>query len=124
METVVIALLILSILPRETVATDTVDVCEVNHTFNENAEPVFSQIIFYELKDSTEQVRAWRMVRSPSLMPTRDWANGGYVVTWVDGEIPRTVRIRSVRETFSQYDRELSERESLSPEHRRELRKR
>ena len=118
-----IAILLLSILPRETIARDSVPVAEVNHTFNEHADPVFSQIIFYELKHDAEQVRAWRMVRSPSLMPTRDWANGGYVVTWVDGEIPRTVRIRSVRETYSQYDRELSERESLKPELRRELRR-
>jgi hypothetical protein len=43
------------------------------------------------------------------------------VATWMDGDTPREVRSRTVRETFTTYDPELVEREHLPKEGRCEL---
>jgi hypothetical protein len=67
-------------------------------------------------------VRAWRLVKNPSQLPQRDWASGGYSATWQDGEQIRHIRSKSIRETWTQYDPELVEREFLPKEKRKELR--
>lgn len=67
-------------------------------------------------------VRAWRLVKHPSQRPTRDYKNGGYTAVWQDGEIMRRVNAPSMRETWTQYDPELFDREFLPKEQRRELR--
>jgi hypothetical protein len=67
-------------------------------------------------------VRAWRLVKNPAQLPQRDWQDGGYVAVWHDGEVLRHVHAESMRETWTQYDPELIEREFLPKEQRRELR--
>jgi hypothetical protein len=117
-----LALALLSILPRESVVRESVCLIEVNHFYNENADKVFDQVIFYEWDLGRYQVVAWRLVKSPNQLPQRDWQNGGYVTTWQDGEIMRQVRSPAIRETWTQSDPELLEREVLPKSHRRELR--
>jgi hypothetical protein len=67
-------------------------------------------------------VRAWRLVKNPAQLPQRDWKDGGYLAVWQDGEVLRHVHGQSMRETWTQYDPELIEREYLPKEQRRELR--
>jgi hypothetical protein len=62
------------------------------------------------------------MVKNPAQLPQRDWREGGYQSVWQDGEVLRRVRAESMRETWTQYDPELIEREYLPRERRRELR--
>jgi len=109
--------------PDEPIATDHVDLIEINHFYDENGKLVFDQLLFYDWspKDSRFQVRAWRLLKKKSQMPRRDWQRGGYQTTWHDGDLLRHVRAKSVRETWTQYDPELIERSNLAKDKRREL---
>lgn len=119
-----LVLLLLSIVPRDDVARESVDLIELNHFYDEHGRLVFDQVIFFDWASSESRynVRAWRLVRSPSQLPHRDWAGGGYSATWQDGEQSRHIRSKSIRETWTQYDPELVEREFLPKEKRKELR--
>jgi hypothetical protein len=114
----------LGIVPQEEVARETVDLIELNHFYDEHGRLVFDQVIFYDwsAKDARYNVRAWRLVKNPSQLPQRDWHDGGYSAMWHDGEQLRNVHSRSIRETWTQYDPELVEREYLPKERRKELR--
>jgi hypothetical protein len=127
------------------VARESVDLMELNHFYDEHGRLVFDQIIFYDwmpyviteeievekvgihevIKKSEGyryQVRAWRLVKNPNQIPNRDWRCGGYSAMWQDGEQLRFVISKSIRETWTQYDPELVEREYLPKEKRKELR--
>ena len=111
--------------PVEDVARERVDLMEVNHFYDEQGRLVFDQVIFYDWSSehSRYMVRAWRLVKNPAQLPSRDWRDGGYQAVWQDGEILRRVQSPSMRETWTQYDPELVEREYLPKERRKELRK-
>jgi hypothetical protein len=119
---------VLGISPQEDVARETVDLIEVNHFYDEHGRLVFDQVIFYDwsANDARYMVRAWRLVKNPAQLPQRDWKSGGYVAVWQDscqgGEVLRHVHSQAIRETWTQYDPELMEREYLPKERRRELR--
>ena len=110
--------------PQGDVARERVDLVEVNHFYDEQGRLVFDQTIFYDWSESHSRymVRAWRLVKNPAQLPQRDWQDGGYVAVWHDGEVLRHVHAESMRETWTQYDPELIEREFLPKEQRRELR--
>jgi hypothetical protein len=112
------------IAPREDVAREAVDLIELNHFYDEHGRLVFDQVIFYDwsLTDARYNVRAWRLVKNPAQLPSRDWTTGGYSAMWQDGEQLRHVQSKSFRETWTQYDPELVEREYLPKEKRKELR--
>lgn len=117
-------LLALGIAPREDLARDRVDLIELNHFYNEHGQLVFDQLIFYDWCPAAGrfQVRAWRMVKSPSQLPQRDWGRGGWSALWQDGDQTRLICAAAFRETWTQYDPELVEREYLPKERRKELR--
>ena len=110
--------------PQQDVVRETVDLIEVNHFYDEHGRLVFDQVIFYDWSagDARYMVRAWRLVKNPAQLPSRDWKDGGYAAFWQDGEQLRHVRSRSIRESWTQYDPELVEREYLPKERRKELR--
>ena len=108
---------------NDDVMRESVDLIEVNHFYDEHGRLVFDQVIFYDW-DSQEcryQVKAWRLLKKPSQIPQRDWQVGGYTTTWHDGDILRQVRSKSFRESWTQYDPELYEREYLAKDKRKEL---
>ena len=119
----VMALLLLSASPSDLVARDRVDLIEINSFYDEQGRLVFEQQIFLDWSpdDARYMVRAWRLVKNPAQRPQRDWREGGYVAVWQDGDLMRVVRARQLRETWTQYDPEISEREILPKERRREL---
>ena len=123
----ILALLLVSLNPVELTATDRVDVAESNRFYDFEGREVFHQIIYWGWCPDHEryQVVAWRMVKGgdESYIPRRDWSGGGYAATWVDGDVIRRVRADSFRESWTQYDPELAEREWYPKERRRELRK-
>jgi hypothetical protein len=55
-------------------------------------------------------------------LPQRDFRDGGYSSVWHDGDLLRDVHAESMRESWTQYDPELIEREFLPKERRKELR--
>lgn len=118
-----------TIAPREDVARESVDLIELNHFYDEHGRLVFDQVIFYDWSsaDARYNVRAWRLVKNPAQLPQRDWSGpaasaGNYSAMWQDGDQLRQVRSQSFRETWTQYDPELVEREYLPKERRKELR--
>lgn len=119
-----LAAILLAFLPLQDVARETVDLIEVNHYFDEQGRLVFDQAIFWDWSaaDARYVVRAWRLIKNPAQIPARDWSTGGYSAIWQDGEVLRQVRSRSIRESWTQYDPELVEREYLPKERRKELR--
>lgn len=119
---IVAALLLLSIIPRDLTARDCVDLVEVNHFYDESGRLVFDQAIMWRWwdRDCRFYVVAWRLIKSPSQIPQRS-RRGGYTSVWTDCETLRRVDAAAVRETWSQYDPELEERQHTPQERRRGL---
>jgi len=115
---------LLSIVPLDDVARESVDLIELNHFYDEHGRLVFDQVIFYDwsIGETRYNVRAWRLVKNPSQLPQREWDSDSYSAIWQDGEQIRNLRSKSLRETWTQYDPELLEREYLPKEKRKELR--
>ncbi len=111
--------------PIETFPCDRVDLIEVNHFHDDQGRLVFDQLIFYEWspQKGRHQVQAWRLLKNSNQKPRRDFASGEYVSTWLDGDTFREVRAPAARETWTQYDPELVEREHLAKEKRKDLAK-
>ncbi len=119
-----IVLLALSVVPPTDVCSETVDVVEVNHFYDDQGRLVFDQVIFYDWhhQQSHYHVRAWRLIKTPSQIPRRCHSSQfGYVTIWHDGYALRRVVAISLRETWTQYDPELLERELLPKQLRCEL---
>jgi hypothetical protein len=109
--------------PREDVASEQVDLVEVNHFYDDQGRHVFDQVIFYDWSDGhgRHMVRDWKLVKNPSQLPQRNWKDGSYTALWHDNETLRRVQARSMRESWTQYDPELVEREYLPKEKRKGL---
>ena len=85
-------------------------------------------MIYYDwcYNEHRYQVRDWRLLKNPTQIPLRDWRNGGYCSGWEDlkqRDAFRRVRSWFVRETWTQHDPELNEREVLAQEKRKELKR-
>ena len=114
-----LAILALSIIPHDVALRDSVSVLEIQHYYDGEGREIFSQLIGW---DESDNVRFWRMAKTEQHIPKRDWANGGYAVTFSDGDQLRTIAAPSFRETWGQEDVELANRTILPSEHRRPLR--
>ncbi len=125
MNTVVLflCLLLSSIVPRTKVVRETFDLVEVNHFYDENGKLVFDQCMWYlwEYPNPTYNLHAWRLVKVPSIIPVKDYKMNAYVSLWDDGDIQRVVYAKHIKETWTQYDPELVEREVLPKEERCDL---
>lgn len=115
-----IVLFMLSIVPHSPVLRDSVEVLELNSFYDCEGKLVFVQLIGWEANGT---VCFWRMVKGDQHRPTRDWKNGSYRVTFMDGDQTRTIAAPSFRESWTQVDVELENRAILPAEKRRELRK-
>lgn len=105
------------------VVKDTVDLVEVNHYHDARGEHVFDQLIFYDWSSQTRrfQVRAWRLIKSDNQLPRRDFRQRNWLVRWHDDGVLREVTAASRRETWTQYDPELIERDNLPQDQRLDL---
>lgn len=115
-----LAALALAALPLDLVSLESADAVELNHFYDGDGRLVFDQVIFWEwhANEGAYRVRAWRLWKSPAQTPRRDFFRGGYVTVWFDGERLRVVRTKSFRETWTQHDPELDDRQLL-PAHER-----
>ena len=104
-------------------AHDKVDLIEVNHYHDETGRHVFDQLIFYDWNEAQHRfnVRAWRLIKDPKHLPRQDHRSNTWRVIWHDAGTLRVVESRSQRETWTQYDPELVNREYLPQERRKEL---
>ncbi len=92
--------------PRCRDVTETVDLIELNHFYDDLGRHAYDQVIFYEWSPDYRRfhVIAWCLVENDlSRMPTRNPKNGEYVVRWNDrdAKVHRVVRSALYRETWS-----------------------
>lgn len=114
-----VLLLVLGTVPFYGPVETTVDSIEVNHFFDENGKPIFSQIILWEHSEQWVTLIAWRLLKCSRMVPVR--RGEFYEVLWHDGVILRRVRSRAWFETWTQYDPELLARNKMPRDSRREL---
>ena len=118
---------LLAIIPSDNILVELVDIIELNHVNDAQHNRVFDQIIYWERdeKAARHQIVAWRMFKSQSQIPRKNWVGGGWVANWRDaqGDVDRCVMAASYRVTYTTHDPELVEREYLPKEKRRELMK-
>ncbi len=111
--------------PSSFVVRDNVDLVEVNHYHDQHGQKVFDQLIFYDWSEQRKrfQVRAWRLIKSERQLPRRDYRADLYRVLWHDEGVLREVVAKAHRETWTQHDPELVEREYLPQDQRIDLSK-
>lgn len=100
------------------VKTARVDLVEVNHYHDTRGEHVFDQLIFYDWSTQRKRfdVRDWRLLKSESMIPMAK--RGHFFIRWHDDGLLREVTALSRRESWTQYDPELLERDHLHQEER------
>lgn len=123
---IVLAIALCGTNPVELVARDRVDLIEVNHFHDDEAQFIFTQVIFWNWVAGRYEVVAWRMLRTkcnpqprPGLAPERMWPSRDWVSTWDDGGTLRRVRARLFEETWTQHDPEFADRSVLHEKLRR-----
>jgi hypothetical protein len=96
----------------DTVARQRVDLIELNHFIDQEGREVFRQVLFYDWSPRHRRyvVRAWRLVKSESLVPRRRWSPPCYECVWHDDGMLREVTASSFRETWTQHDPERANR--------------
>jgi hypothetical protein len=116
-------LLVLGMVPVSPVVDDTADVIEINRYYDHDGKRVFQQLIFWDWREEEGAYRvfAWRMVKSREQHPVFDHWRGEYTLVFLDQGVLRRIRAPSLRETWTQYDPELLDRQFLSPNQRRGL---
>jgi hypothetical protein len=103
--------------------SNTVDLIEINHCYDENGQLVFDQLLYYDWcpKQQRYNVRDWRLLKRPIQLPRRNPQSGMYVAIWRDGPVMREVHAKTIRESWTQYDPEIVEQEFLAKDKRRAL---
>lgn len=128
----ILLLLLLTILPSPEPLRERCDRIEVNHFYDDDRRLVFDQLLFWDWSHDSGrfQLRAWRMVKwqqhgkqAPYALMIPQRHGRRWESNWMDGDLWRCVEAECVIETWTQYDPELTEREFLPKEHRRELRR-
>ena len=113
--------------PSSELPDEKVDLVELNHFHDDQGRPVFDQIIFYDWSpaEGRYQVRDWRLLKSSDQIPLHSSRDREFVAVWNDfkaHDALRSTKAKMVRETWTQYDPELVEREFLAENKRRKLR--
>jgi len=105
---------------RSSAVVDHVDLVEINHFCDDYGRAILHQMIFYDWCPETQryQVRDWQPLRKSYQYPTKDWRKDCHVAVWFDKGVKRVVEADLIRETWTQYDPELVERNYLPPDER------
>lgn len=108
------------VVPGSVVASQRVDLIELNHFVDQDGREVFRQVLFYDWSHAHRRyiVRAWRLVKSDAQLPRRRWSPPLYQCVWHDDGILRDVTAPSFRETWTQQDPERQNRK-IVPENQR-----
>jgi len=98
-----------------------VDLVTLNYVYNEEGELNFAQLIFWDWDGSRYQVVDWRMYKREEQYPIRE--KSIWVLRWYDEGILRKVISNHFTTTWTQYDAEIMEQETLPSIKRRKLRR-
>lgn len=134
---ILLLLAVAAILPDQTALRERCDLLEVNHFYDDRGRLVFDQVLFYDWSpdDGRYQLRAWRVLHQRNDWPQYQHSRGLWEVRLTESSwayigdkqesvsIHRVITAPACRESWTQYDPELTEREFLPKEKRRELRK-
>ena len=84
------------------------DMIEVNHLHTLDGEPTFTQVIFWKwYEDKSEyHCRAWTMNEKLSF--------NGKTAAFMEGKTPRRVRATHMKESWTQYDPERTDKEYVA----------
>ena len=109
--------------PPAFAATESIDLVEVNHYYDDGGKAVFDQLIFYNWDSQAGRynVVAWRLLKNPNQLPLRNPQNGMYYSSWHDGKLLRVIQAERKLETWTQYDPETRERQFLPKSQRPDL---
>ncbi len=104
-----------------------VDLVEINHFYDDQGRLVFDQILYYDWSSTANryQLRDWRLLKNRNQVPLKNATDGRYVSVWSDfkeRDALRSISARLLRETWTEYDPELIEREFLPEGSRKKLR--
>lgn len=117
MMTPTLAALLLATVPLELPVTDHVDVCEIQSYYDGDGREVFTQSILRDFNPATctFEVRTWWLVKCDHDVPVR-----GEILRF-DGGTMRRVKVGFTFRSHGQFDAELSERQQVPVEERRNL---
>ena len=99
-------LLLLALHDPNRVAIDHVDTIERNVV--ECGNHKFDQVIFWRWDGERISVCEWRMATK---VPHVERYRGGWRAVWFDGDVLRDVRARQYQAIWSNYDREIEDRD-------------
>lgn len=88
-------------------------ICELNHYYGDTGEHVFDQVIWSDWCGDHWEVRDWRLSKNIDVQAK--------ACTWWDNGILRKVTADQFRESWTQYDVELEQRQEIPKEDRRGL---
>lgn len=101
---------------------NSVALVEFNHYYDDSANHIFDQIIFYEWVGEY-RVQAWRLIKPTSKLSV--WKSPKGIIVWLqDGEDLRKIYTYSYIETWTQYDPEMVDRSKWPENQRKGLLKR
>lgn len=97
-----------------------VDLIELNHCYNEEGLPIYHQYIFWKWDGQLGyRVQAYRVLKGQFSGPCR--YRSGYRARWCDNGVFREITAPYFRETWTQYDPELDDRQVFPMEKREDL---
>ena len=94
-----------------------VEIVDDNRVYDAaDGKEVLRQLVYLDLADGHVRIRDWRLWKVPSMVPT---GRGEFKsAVWIDGDVMRRVRCRSVIRSWSTRDYELDSREQFPVENR------
>lgn len=119
-----LALTALCVLPQSDftgVVEDECEVIELNTFYDDDGKEIFKQWIFHDKTDGQFRIKAWRLAKADTKGPSR--SGQLWQMLFHDGETTRKVTAAIYRETHTQYDPELRERNTWPKDQRRGLTK-
>lgn len=123
-----ILLLAMAANPPEDIVIDRCDVIELNHYYDGDGKKIFDQVIFWRWQsiDAGQRLecRDWVIRRPPQVLSIEPRPNGDKSVVWTErgrGALLRRVEAPMFRETWTQFDPELKDRENRPVFDRRRL---
>lgn len=103
----VFLLALIGLVPNDAAIEDRVQIIELQHVYDEQAQCIFHQMLFWERTyEGNLRVVAWRIWTAESPTPLREPVGRGFVLLWMDGEQLRRVYAKGWKESYRLYENE------------------
>lgn len=117
-----VLLIFLHIERFEPPVVDRVSLIELNHFYSPEAEPVFSQLLFWQFNPHRGRYDLidWKLSKGKEHV-IKDYRTGRYVLRMWDGDTYREIWAEQYKESYTQHDPELLAREITPVQDRKKL---